>query len=248
MNNRTCSVEGCTKPHRAKGLCNTHYGQQRQPNRHRKVAMVCDGCGKLCMKGIANTRATRFCTLACREMYVHTRPTGSWSVELPARHPARGYAAKAKADLSPIAERECAWCGLRFHPKRRVNQNYCSKACGIRSRKASRRALEFNSVGVYTWTDVMKLWVSFNKQCAYCATPTPLTNIQAEHVIALHCGGANNLSNLLPSCGACNSDKRDLTLDAWTNDRARRKLPQVTTTWSDSNPRYKHLTSVRGHS
>lgn len=26
---KTCSVQGCTKPHRAKGLCSTHYNEQR---------------------------------------------------------------------------------------------------------------------------------------------------------------------------------------------------------------------------
>ena len=30
MKNRVCSVEGCERPHRAKGLCNTHYRRNKR--------------------------------------------------------------------------------------------------------------------------------------------------------------------------------------------------------------------------
>lgn len=30
MSDRTCAVEGCGKPHRARGYCNTHYYQQKR--------------------------------------------------------------------------------------------------------------------------------------------------------------------------------------------------------------------------
>ena len=45
MTNRTCSIPGCDKAYRAKGLCSTHYNQQHQPDRHRKVRVPCAWCG-----------------------------------------------------------------------------------------------------------------------------------------------------------------------------------------------------------
>ncbi|QIS38632.1 HNH endonuclease [Clavibacter capsici] len=89
--------------------------------------------------------------------------------------------------------------------------------------------------------DVTKLWVLFDKACAYCGTPTPLDLIHPEHVVAISRGGANNTTNLLPSCNRCNGDKRDLSLAAWAESRVARGLTPVTTTWDEGDPRYKHL-------
>lgn len=242
---KTCTHDGCAKPLRAKGLCISHYNAiNRTPNPTRQY--ICPTCATAFVKEAA--RANRYqnvyCSTSCREMHRWSSATGSWSVELPARHPARGWLAKSKAAPAPIPASECAWCGLTFQGTHRGVRNYCTRACKKRAGSTRRRALEFNAIGLYTWTDITKLWVAFSRQCAYCATPTSLPNIQAEHVVALSRGGANNLSNLLPSCGPCNSDKRDLTLAAWTIDRARRNLTRVNTTWSKSDPRYRHLTSA----
>lgn len=72
---------------------------------------------------------------------------------------------------------------------------------------------------------------------------TPLSEIQAEHVQPLSRGGANGTTNLLPSCGPCNADKRDLALMDWNPDRERRGLAPVKTTWHPSDDRYQHLVS-----
>ncbi len=67
MPQRTCGVEGCPKPHRAQGLCSTHYNQQRQPNRHRKSTVTCGQCGKATLKHTSQRYAERFCSFACRD-------------------------------------------------------------------------------------------------------------------------------------------------------------------------------------
>lgn len=160
------------------------------------------------------------------------------SSEIPEDHWARMYG--ATCDFTPMNCFDCAWCGTSIVSNQPV-QRYCTRACKRKASKAARRGAEFNAVGTYSWAQVVSLWVLFDKACAYCAAPTDLVDIQAEHVIALSRGGANNLSNLLPSCGPCNSDKRQLSLREWAADRRRRNLPEINTHWHASDPRYRHL-------
>lgn len=47
--------------------------------------------------------------------------------------------------------------------------------------------------------------------CSYCGRPADMT----DHVIPRSRGGTDDPSNLVPSCGPCNSSKRDQTLDEW---------------------------------
>ncbi len=68
--NINCSVPGCTNPHRARGLCNTHYHYFRRHNAlpDRLYALVCsvDGCdGELEARGL------------CQLHYGRWRKTGS---------------------------------------------------------------------------------------------------------------------------------------------------------------------------
>ena len=163
---------------------------------------------------------------------------GAWSSKLPADHWARRFGSACEWNPPKLRLAECRWCGDQLPVGR---YTLCSAKCRHRSKQAARRGREFRAVGTYTWAQVVGLWMQFDKRCAYCRARTPLENIQAEHVTALARGGANNLSNLLPSCGGCNSDKRDLTLSDWAKDRARRNLPPVFTTWGAHDPRYRHL-------
>ena len=135
----------------------------------------------------------------------------------------------------------CGWCETT-HVTEHSTTEYCSDICKTRARRARRRAREHGAHGTYTWGQVVRLWAKFDKACAYCRTPTALTEVQAEHVVALARGGANNIGNILPSCGPCNSDKRDLSMSEWRADRKRRELDPVITRWSLGDARYAHLT------
>jgi 5-methylcytosine-specific restriction endonuclease McrA len=117
---------------------------------------------------------------------------------------------------------------------------YCSARCSIRYKRRKRRGRETSDGDCFRWTQVIKLFLAFDRCCAYCqesidGQPDP------DHVIALSRGGHNTISNVLPSCRPCNSDKRDLTLDEWKVDRARRGLPPVVTVWNVADHRYTHL-------
>lgn len=65
---KTCTVDGCNKKHRAKGLCVTHYNQS-QLNRHAKVESICAHCGTLSMKQPTLKYQARFCSFICRDLW-----------------------------------------------------------------------------------------------------------------------------------------------------------------------------------
>jgi hypothetical protein len=71
MPQRTCGVDGCPKPHRARGLCATHYNRQHPApgERHRKLAVPCSWCGAECMKAPTQRYERRFCSLHCRDTW-----------------------------------------------------------------------------------------------------------------------------------------------------------------------------------
>lgn len=228
MAQRTCTIPGCDKPHRAKGYCSGHY-KTAFPAPAKTYDSPCDGCGI----NVPRQRPGRFKYIFCSELCRHWIQWGAWSSKV--RPPAH--------DPKPIPGPRvfgCAWCGIAIttHDGR---VRFCSTGCTRRSKRVARRAREANAPGSYTWAEVTRLWITFDKQCAYCHEPTSLADIQAEHVIPLSRGGRNDIGNLLPSCGPCNSDKRDLLLDQWAIDRARRHLAPVITTWTATDTRYMHL-------
>lgn len=232
---KDCTVRGCGNPLRAKGLCSTHYNQAMlSTKRHARVSKFCHGCGVLVDRERRSRGATAHCSELCRQW----SQFGAWSSPLPPDHWARMYG-KA-CPFVPMRSVACAWCDTGFLT-RNGGVRFCARACQRRAKRAARRAREFNAPGRYTWAEVTRLWLAFDKACAYCRAATPLVEIQAEHVVALSRGGRNDLANLLPSCGPCNSDKRDLPLSEWNADRERRHLTPVTTTWDDDDPRYAHL-------
>lgn len=233
----TCTIEGCHRPYRAKGYCASHYNQALAPDRHR-TERVCEHCGK----AYVTTRTDgRFCSLVCRD----DAGTGTTKAERDARRKAEAErievnrvareAARA-AKRSAAEQRECAWCGREFLTSRPV-QTQCSLRCKRKAKNARRRAAEHGALGCYTWCEVVRIWLSIDKCCAYCHQPT--ATIEPDHVVALSRGGSNSITNVVPSCSLCNSDKRELSLSEWSADRARRNLAPR---WLD--PRLVHLTDA----
>lgn len=240
---RECTTDGCHNAHRARGLCSTCYNLDRGYSKdHTKIARECAGCGVAIQRDRRYADSPAHCSELCRQ-WAHF---GAWSSVLPRTHWARMFGSTSSyKPPKPGLELGCAWCGETF-TQRVDGQRFCNRACKTIQSRRTRKARQIGAPGTYSWAEVTRLWMSFDKRCAYCSTPTPLDQIQAEHVQPLAEGGRNDLSNLLPSCGPCNSDKRDLPLDAWNADRARRGLVRVKTTWDDHDTRYAHLLIVRG--
>lgn len=62
---RTCTIPGCTKQHRAKGLCSTHYNQAHQPRRHALSPVACAACGEVIWRK-AHADRRHVCSTRCR--------------------------------------------------------------------------------------------------------------------------------------------------------------------------------------
>jgi 5-methylcytosine-specific restriction endonuclease McrA len=135
--------------------------------------------------------------------------------------------------------KECAWCGAPFATTKDGQLN-CSKRCKRKAIMARRRGRQYGSTCHFTWAEFMRLFVGeFDRCCAYCAQPIE-GQPDPDHVVPLSRGGSNSITNILPSCRPCNSDKRDLLLGEWAIDRRRRGLPTRVT----DPVRWHHLTDA----
>ena len=66
MAQRTCTVEGCTKPHRARGLCASHWNATYRKDQHREVPCVV--CGKPVVKNAPGIKRRPVCSDRCRHV------------------------------------------------------------------------------------------------------------------------------------------------------------------------------------
>lgn len=67
-----------------------------------------------------------------------------------------------------------------------------------------RRALIEGNGGIHTTSEWLALVVANNNECANCHEDRPLTR---DHIVPLSRGGTNDISNIQPLCGSCNSSK-----------------------------------------
>lgn len=101
---RICTIEGCVQPHRARGLCSTHYNQAHQPDRHRQVMRVCDTCG---VEYLTMRPDGRFCSLLCRDLWRIDQPDDPMHslqlvCRLPVDHPVRVLIRTRHQQRSPL--------------------------------------------------------------------------------------------------------------------------------------------------
>jgi endogenous inhibitor of DNA gyrase (YacG/DUF329 family) len=246
-----CTEEGCERPVLAKGLCGMDWG--RRYGKRAKAMVPCTVCGTEAEKD-ADTRRRSVCSPECRRflrfgywpacVVPDTHPV--LSTRIPCDHPVRRKPQMDWVDKTyRIYIPECRWCGKAFVTQQ-PHHALCSKRCTRREAKAKRKALEHGVGGSYTWTEVVALFLKFDRCCAYCrqevdGQPDP------DHVVPLSRGGSNSITNILPSCSMCNSDKRDLLLHEWALDRQRRHLPPRITKWRRGDPLYTHLAIIQDH-
>lgn len=138
-----------------------------------------------------------------------------------------------------VVELICIWCGENGTRIRR-SARYCSMSCKWQAKEMRRRARSHRVNGEFSRAELIRLWGEFGRRCAYCSTATSRTEIQPDHVYSISRGGRNDYGNLLPACGECNADKRDLSLEEWAADRERRGLPPRRTT-RFRGAKYGHL-------
>lgn len=271
---KTCTLDGCNKPLQARGLCSTHYNQQHQPNRHKKVTVTCACCGVDVVKDAANAKRYKnvYCSMACRDI----KRTGRGpATDLPEDHWARWYGVAdalytrtcvacgatfvtpweskirchrdcdGQSDMARFTAGSCGECGSTFVAETNGSPIvYCSLRCARRVAKRRRRARQYNAPGDFTYTQVMRQYQRQGYVCAYCKEHRGLPD--PEHVIPLSRGGRNDMSNLVAACRVCNSAKGDMTITEWVADRVRRGLPTLPIDLTQAPYLHLHLREPEG--
>lgn len=66
-----------------------------------------------------------------------------------------------------------------------------------------------------TSAERLEIYKKTDGHCAYCGCELDKKEMQADHVVPLHCGGADTVDNLLPACRSCNHYKGTSTLESF---------------------------------
>lgn len=204
MPERTCSVDGCCAAHRARGLCSTHYNQQRQPERHRKATTLCAWCGRTCLKATTQRYAERFCSLDCRDTWRRRDRLPVLFAGQVVRH--------APASPSPQPRRTwvagwCRSCGAPF-VDRQPDARSCSALC---TRRWWRKQYDELPIVVRLYVLNRDRW-----RCMICnrsirrdlAVPHPEAGT-VDHVIPQSQGGTHEVANLRAAHMSCNSARNN---------------------------------------
>ncbi len=83
---------------------------------------------------------------------------------------------------------------------------------------ARRRAMKANAPGSYTLAEWIEKCAMFANLCAYCGEAKLLT---VDHKVPLSRGGSNDITNIVPACGPCNSRKHTRTAHEYLEVLAR---------------------------
>jgi 5-methylcytosine-specific restriction endonuclease McrA len=218
---KVCTIDGCEREVRAKGLCSTHYNQA-QSNRHRKVEAPCAYCGAPVLKYVSKRRP--FCDYACRDAYrreVEPYSTDAPRCKIPAGHQVAVLIAEQRqpaTEPDPVARfTACVCpCGTSFLIDRQAfmsHARYCSKVCARRNAKRDRRAREGQPIH---WTQVAARDGMACHLCGDECDPDDYTRDGAtflagitypsvDHVIPLSLGGPHDLDNVRLAHCLCNA-------------------------------------------
>lgn len=233
MVQRTCTLPECTKPHRARGLCSTHYNQQHASpeQRHRKQTVQCTWCKTDCAKYVGQERkyGGLFCSLGCRDLWrkaTGNNPVPSAEAIAAAILGKQTRRAKARAKLKRAvrgtrADRtwtagRCERCGAAFVALSHGSElaRFCTERCARRSNAARRRARERNAV-VERYSriaiferDGWRCHICRRKVIRTAVVPHPLAPT-IDHLLPLASGGSDTAANVATAHFLCNSTKGD---------------------------------------
>mgnify|MGYP002143178026 CR=1 FL=1 len=208
-----CDEPGCTKPHRARGKCATHYNQRYAPDRHRRTT-VCVHCGTT----YATTRSRgRFCSTRC---YVENT-WGFVGWRAPARRSRPWFTRIAlplptAATARTIVCGQCLACGAWFAtlgPRRQSCSPECSsriKRAKIRRAHARRKLLDRS--GIIEDFDPIEIYQRDRWVCAICkrkirrylTAPHPLSPT-LDHIVPRSQRGDHTRANVRAAHMICNS-------------------------------------------
>lgn len=234
MAKRTCTMPECVKPHRARGLCSTHYNVANS----KPVTMDCAACGKPVIKTNQrnNARHRPTCSTTCRAM-LQRGPTCPVPLSHPSRmpltcsvpftHPSRStpvpYSHPSRWPLSnpscKVFLPDCQVCGRVFATVYTVST--CSAACAEAKRRDDRREHKQRRrarkrAAFVAPVSRRAIFERDHYRCHICkrkvlmgkAAPHPRSPV-IDHVIPLAAGGTHEPANARTACFLCNCIKSD---------------------------------------
>lgn len=224
-----CTIDGCTRPHRARGLCGSHYNQQHQPDRHSKTPRPCTVCGELTNRREGAARRP-VCSYSCRyaltwghatpearrlaALAPHAQLVGPVRFEKPTQAPTTVL----PSTFTRLVSGRCRMCGQWFtdYPagKTRRITVCCSDTCTRRWARRRHYVTDEVRQGIYqrdNWT------------CQLCLTTVDATlpphhtwAATLDHITPRAHGGTHEPENLRLTHRYCNSIRSDAQLpDAW---------------------------------
>lgn len=114
-----------------------------------------------------------------------------------------------KRNPAPILARNRRWTRAHWEASLKQQAAWRRRNLEVGRRKENhRRARVRNAGGSYTreeWINVLTLW---SNTCAYCGMGGRIT---VDHRTPISRGGSNDISNILPACKTCNSQKHTQT-------------------------------------
>lgn len=119
MAQRMCSMTDCSKPHRARGMCSTHYNRAAgETARHPKVTTACVICSTLVRRRKDSTYQPT-CSVTCRTIVqVGERETVGYDWRRDAARRARKYGCRVvelfnREDIFGRDQWTCQSCGVQ---------------------------------------------------------------------------------------------------------------------------------------
>ncbi|MFG3036868.1 HNH endonuclease [Streptomyces sp. NPDC048330] len=219
MRLRVCNFEGCTKAHRARGLCSTHYNatymrdHDKSTRSRYRVTGSCERCGTP-FESFSSHR-TRFCSRSCATLHVPRSRDRRKVAEKKLRRAAKGTCGK-----KVWHQGTCARCGEKYISSAGWGGHHCSAQCRRADKAADRRARKraafvapVSRIAIFQRDD----WT-----CQLCGIeldrsaigPAPLAPT-IDHIKPLANGGTHEPANVQAAHFLCNSTKSNR--EEWDN-------------------------------
>jgi 5-methylcytosine-specific restriction endonuclease McrA len=99
-------------------------------------------------------------------------------------------------------EKSHFWKGMDSHSK-----SYRNFMC------RRRQVMKKGNGGSHTLEEWKELKRFYNSMCLCCKKQEPFIKLTEDHIIPVSIGGSDNISNIQPLCGSCNSIKHDKILN-----------------------------------
>lgn len=170
---------------------------------------ICEQCS---LSFISTRNAQRFCSQKCGAL--HRDPVFGGVGSLGYKHSVdalkRISLAVSKRMVGKVGALNPAWKGGISSGS---NKRWRAKNCKLVSFWVTQSRLLKRSRGVHSlqqWEDLKKF---YNYMCLCCKQQEPFIKLTEDHVVPITQGGSNDISNIQPLCGSCNSRKYTKYID-----------------------------------